>query len=460
MKVLQINSVCGIRSTGRIATDFAEEYIKNGDECFIAYGREAVPPKYEKISYRIGTNFSVKFNAIMSRVFDNEGFNAKRQTRKFLKWADNYDPDVLWLHNLHGYYLNVEMLFDWIKSRPNMQVKWLLHDCWAFTGHCAYFTMANCHKWRECCLDCPQKKRYPSSIFKDNSKNNFIRKKKCFSEINNMTLVTPSHWLADLVRQSFLNEYPIEVRHNTIDTEVFKPTPSDFRKRYGLEGKKIILGVASTWDERKGLNDFIELSDMLDDTYAIVLVGLSDEQIKCLPSNVVSISKTDNVKKLVEIYSAADVFVNPSKEETFGLTTLEALSCGTDAIVYKDTACEEVVKKYGGVAVAQSAQSIKDELTQKFGGGKPIIVCFTATNNARELAAIYSSADVFLNLTYEDNYPTVNLESQACGTPCITYNTGGSVESVPRNNIIQKGDLKALVRRIKEIVDSKSIFSE
>ena len=354
MKVLIINSVCGIRSTGRICTDMAVEYEAQGYEVKIAYGRENVPEKFNKYVVRIGTEWNVKLNGVASRLFDNEGFNAKKQTKKFLEWADKYNPDLLWLHNIHGYYLNIEMLFNWIKSKPQMQVKWLLHDCWAFTGHCSYFTMAKCEQWKTHCLQCCQKKRYPKVLFVDHCKLNFERKKDSFTGVKNMILVTPSQWLADLVKQSFLKNYPVEVRYNAIDTNIFKPTSSDFRKRYGLEDKKIILGVASVWSERKGLNDFIKLSKLLDDTYSIVLVGLSKKQLKTLPKSIIGIKRTSSPQELAEIYTAANVFFNP---------------------------------------------------------------------------------------TYEDNYPTVNLEAQACGTPCITYRTGGSIESVLEENIVEQGDI-------------------
>jgi len=219
-----INSVCGIRSTGRICTDYAEGYIADGHEVKIAYGRENVPEEYQHLSYRIGTELDVKVNALAARIFDNEGFNSKKQTAEFLKWAEEYNPDLLWLHNLHGYYINVELLFDWIKSRPNMQVKWLLHDCWAFTGHCPHFAVVKCEQWKSECKKCMQKEKYPKSIVISNCLQNFKRKKAAFCGVKKMTLVTPSQWLANLVKQSFLKDYLVEVRHNTIDTTVFKPT--------------------------------------------------------------------------------------------------------------------------------------------------------------------------------------------------------------------------------------------
>lgn len=365
MRVLMINVVCGIKSTGRICVDLAAELEKQGHEVKIAYGRETVPEQYQRYAVRIGNNISEKVNALSCRLFDNDGFAAKVQTKKFLKWANEFDPKMLWLHNLHGYYLNIEMLFKWIKSRPKMKVKWTLHDCWPFTGHCVHFSYVNCSKWLDGCSKCTQKNRYPKSMLLDQSKKNYRKKEEALTGIENLTLITPSKWLADLTRHSILKEYPVVVRNNQIDTKVFNPTPSDFREKYGLQNKKIILGVASTWSQRKGLDDFIELSTMLDESYAIVLVGLSKKQIKQLPQKVIGIER-----------------------------------------MHLDI----------------------------------------------ELAKIYSSADIFFNPTYEDSYPTVNLEAKACGLPIITYNTGGSPESAGENAIVvEPGDFNHIKASIIQL---------
>ncbi len=363
MKVLLINSVCGIGSTGKICGALAEEYTQNGHEAKIAFGRDGfVPEQFQKYAVRIGDDLDVKLHAIRSRLLDDHGFASVSATKKFLKWAEEFDPDLVWLHNLHGYYINVKLLFDWIKSRPNMQVKWTLHDCWAFTGHCVHFSFAGCSKWKTGCFDCPEKCVYPASALRDNSKQNYQRKKAAFTGVKNMTLITPSQWLADLVKQSFLKEYPVEVCHNSIDSNIFKPTPGDFRKKYHLEDKKIILGVASVWTERKGLDDFFQLARMLKEDQVIVLVGLNEKQQQNLPQNIIGINRTNNATALAEIYTAADVFVNPSREETFGMTTLEAVSCGTHAIVYAGTACEETVQKYGGIAVPFGVEHLYREI--------------------------------------------------------------------------------------------------
>ncbi len=364
MRVLIVNSVCGIGSTGRICTDIADKLSKEGNEVKIAYGRDSVPEKYEKYAVRIGSSLDKRLHGVYTRLFDGHGFASKKATEKFLKWADEYDPELVWLHNLHGYYINVELLFKWIKSRPYMKVKWTLHDCWAFTGHCTHFSMLKCGKWKDGCRKCIQKSCYPKSCLIDASEKNYRRKKAAFTGVRDMTLITPSNWMSGHVKQSFLNEYSVEVCYNEIDKSVFKPTEGNFKERYCIKDKKIVLGVSSIWNTRKGFDDFLKLARLLDDRYIIVLVGLDRKQMKTLPDNVIGIERTNNTHELAEIYTAADVFVNPSKEETFGMTTVEALACGTCAVVYKDTACEEVVSMYGGFAVEQDVSMLKKKIVE------------------------------------------------------------------------------------------------
>ena len=364
MRVLMINVVCGIRSTGRICTDLAIELEKQGHEVKIAYGREQVPSQFMKYAIRVGSKFDLLVHGIQGRMFDQCGFGSKKATLEFIKWAEIYNPDMLWLHNLHGYYINIPILFKWIKSRPSMKVQWTLHDCWAFTGHCAYFAMANCYKWKKQCEHCPEKHSYPKTVWIDHSRKNYLIKKDTFLNVKNMLLIVPSEWLASHVKNSFLSAYPIEVRYNSVDTKIFKKTESNFRKKHNLQDKIVVLGVAAIWDKRKGLDDFIKLAKLLDVKYCIILVGLNKKQIKKLPGNIIGIEKTDNSYELAKIYSAADIFVNPSKEETFGMTTVEAELCGTPAIVYKDTACEEIVKKTGGIAVEQNVSAIYNAIVR------------------------------------------------------------------------------------------------
>lgn len=356
MKYLFINVLAGSASTGRLCAEKCRELMRQGDECLLAFGRgvtgcEDIP------TLQIGTAVDYNLHAAMSRVLDNQGFGSRRATAEFLRRVREYDPDVIWLHNLHGYYLNLELLFDYLRG-CGKKILWTLHDCWAFTGHCTYFDFVGCDRWKTGCHHCPQKKAYPTSLLLDGSKRNYGKKEALFTGIPNMTLLVPSHWLERRVQESFLREYPVEVVANTVNTGIFKPTPSDFRKRYGLENQRIILGVANIWEERKGLKDFVALSGMLEEPYRIVLVGLSPEQRRQVPERILTLPRTASAGELAQIYSAADVYVNPSVEETFGMTALEAHCCGTPSIVYEDTACEEIAAQYGGIAVPRGPENL------------------------------------------------------------------------------------------------------
>lgn len=364
MRVLIINSVCGIGSTGRICVDLAHEFEKQGHEVKIAYGRtNTVSHDSKCYAMRIGNLFEITLHGIKSRLIDAHGLGSKHSTKRFLRWAESYAPDVLWLHNIHGYYINYELLFAWIKMHPEMDVKWTLHDCWAFTGHCSHFQVVGCNRWKTVCCKCPQTRQYPTSLFMDNSMRNYRRKQVAFMGVKNLTLITPSRWLANLVKQSFLKEYPVEVQYNRVDTGVFKPTKSSFRKDFGLCGKIIVLGVSSVWNNRKGLDDFLALSRLLDNRFRIVLVGLSKKQIRKMPLSILALPRVSDVRDLAGIYSEADVFVNPSREETFGLTSYEAALCGARVIVYRGTACEEIANLYNGVVVEPNVNSLFDAIT-------------------------------------------------------------------------------------------------
>lgn len=360
MKVLEINSVCGIRSTGRICTDLADVLKEDGHECLIAYGRETAPDRYRDISFRIGSDNDVRLHALRARLFDSAGWGSRNATKRLIDRIREYDPDIIHLHNLHGYYLDLELLFDYLSS-AGKPVVWTLHDCWAFTGHCAHFTAAGCDRWKTGCHDCIQKKSYPASVLLDRSKQNWLKKKELFTGVERMTLVTPSKWLAGLVNESFLGRYAVKVIPNGIDLNVFKPTESNFRRKYGLQGKRIVLGAATSWTERKGLNEFIQLATLLDEEYRLVLLGLTPEQIAELPKNILGLTATNSTEELAGIYTAADVFVNAGKEETMGLTTVEAMACGTPTAVSPLTAVPEVVTPDGGIVLDKlTPAAIKD----------------------------------------------------------------------------------------------------
>lgn len=303
----------------------------------------------------------VYLDALLTRVDGRAGFHSKTATRRLLRMLDDIDPDVVHLHNLHGYYVNVEMLFEWL-ARRDCSIEWTLHDCWAFTGHCAYFTYVRCDRWKTGCENCPQKRSYPASFFMDGSAGNYCLKCRLFTSISpeRMELVTPSQWLKGLVEQSFLKGYPIVVRHNEIDRSQFKPTASDFRARCGIGDRTMILGVASPWTERKGLSDFVRLSAELDiKKYAIVLVGLNAKQIKKLPDSIIGIERTESKRELAEIYTAADVFFNPTREDNYPTVNLEAEACGTPVITYDTGGCRETIGMAGSSVVTGYSEGLE-----------------------------------------------------------------------------------------------------
>ena len=430
LRYVQLNSFYN-GSTGSIMRKLHADLTERGVDAYAFWGRrhETIDDHMQCCASKAG----VYWHGAMTRLHDRMGFYSKGDTAKLLARLDEIDPDVVHLHNTHGYYVNIEMLFGWLASH-RCQVRWTLHDCWAFTGHCAYFTYVKCAQWKTHCAylePCSQLNTYPNTISKANCARNYEDKKRIFTSVppERMTLITPSQWLAELVGESFLKGYPVGVHRNTIDADVFKPTPSDFRERHGIGDRFMILGVASPWTERKGLGDFVRLAGELDsEKYAIVLVGLSEKQIKQLPKQLVALPKTESQEELAEAYSAADVFVHPGVEETFGLTVAEAQACGTPAVVTAGSACAEIADPANATVIPADLSTLNATVVKLARGG--VVVLMPRTESAAQLAAIYSAADVFFNPTVEDNYPTVNLEAEACGTPVVTYDTGGCKETL------------------------------
>ena len=364
MRYVQINSV-PYGSTGGVMKRVHEARIAAGDESWMMWGRgRAATEAYE---FNYGSRRGVLADAALTRLDGRAGFHSTAAAKHLLAKLDDIKPDVVHLHNVHGYHVNIEMLFAWLSSHSCL-VRWTLHDCWAFTGHCAHFTVVGCNKWKDGCRKpCPQTGLYPKS-FVDACENNYRDKKRIFTSIpiERMTIVTPSQWLADLVGESFLAIYPVEVHPNVIDAHTFKPTPSAFCETHGLEGKYIILGVASPWSNRKGWGDFIALRSLLDDRFAIVMVGLTRRQMRKLPEGIVGIEHVDNPEKMAEIYTAADCLFQPSLEETFGLTIAEAAACATTSLVYRGGACEETAHMHGGAVVGSLDEAA--QLLLKMGG--------------------------------------------------------------------------------------------
>lgn len=350
MKVLQINTSVNTTSTGRITEEIGEVLQRNGFESYIAY-QKAGPVGSNSKLIRVGNNFDFYSHALQTRLFDRHGFGSKKATRNFISHVREINPDVIGLHNLHGYYLNVEVLFNFMK-KVQKPVIWTFHDCWPFTGHCSHFEYVSCERWKTECYECPLSDKYPASWFLDNSTGNFRRKRKLFNGLQNLTIVTPSRWLATNVKQSFLSAYPVEVIYNGIDLEKFKPVdPQKVISKYSLHEKKILLGVASVWDRIKGFDYFLELSKRLDNNFSIIIIGLPEEKIKTLPSNIIGIQRTEDINELVSFYSAADVFVNPTMVDNFPTTNLEALACGTPVITFSTGGSPEAIDRNTGMVV-------------------------------------------------------------------------------------------------------------
>lgn len=360
MKIVQINSVPN-GSTGSIMMNIHRELSNQGHESYVVWGRGRNAENDHEIY--MNDKLGVYLHVLYSRLTGKHGFASKRATRKLLKRLDEIKPDIIHLHNIHGYYINIELLFNYLKKN-NIKVVWTLHDCWSFTGHCSYFDMVKCEKWKTGCKNCPQKQSYPKSLI-DNSKWCYKKKKEIFNDAN-VTLVTPSKWLAKLVKLSYLKDYDVKVINNGINTEIFKPTPSNFREKYNLQDKTIILGVANVWEERKGLNDFIELSKILDDNFKIVLVGLNEKQLKEIPNNILGLTRTNGPKELAEIYTASDIFFNPTYEDNYPTVNIEAISCGTPVVTYNTGGSpeyKELLKNSFDNYITEKGKVNKDYLT-------------------------------------------------------------------------------------------------
>lgn len=357
MKYVQINAYSGGWADSIIFKKH-RELVALGDESWVFWGRGN--REQDEHLQRIASYPEVCLDALRTRLDGKPGFHSKAVTRRLLKKLDEIDPDVVHLHLLLGYYINVEMLFEWL-SAHRCRVVWTLHDCWAFTGHCIYFTYVRCDQWRTGCAcrsACPQKRTYPETFAGDGAVRwSFEQKKRLFTMLppERMQLITPSQWLADLVKQSFLSKYDVKVVHNTINADVFKPTPSDFRERYGLGGRVVVLGVAAKWSERKGLPDFVRLAKNLDSArFAVVLVGLSEKQItqvKASAEQIVALPRTSTPQELAAAYTAADVFFNPTTEDNYPTVNLEAEACGTPVVTYDTGGCRETVKDGRSVVV-------------------------------------------------------------------------------------------------------------
>ncbi len=405
MKIVIVNTFYGRGSVGRITADLYAELLRSGDVPFVAAGRGGIPEGIEGAT--IGNLPDFGAHVLKNFFQGGAGFGSASSTKKFIAWLEEIKPDIIHLHNIHGFYLQTELLFSYLK-KADIPVVWTLHDCWSFTGHCAYFDYVqpwakrmqaesgqkdikgedmlslSCDRWKEGCHDCPiHRSAYPYALFKDNSKKNWVAKKNAYTGVKNLTIVTPSHWLADLVGKSYLSDYPVEVIHNGIDLDVFRPFSEKElalkKKQYAGYSHRRVLAVANQWEERKGLTYFERLAQFLPANYTIEIVGLNKPQ----------------------------------------------------------------------------AQLFK----QKYKNGR--VLPITRTESVKALASLYRGADVYVNATLEDNFPTTNLEALACGTPVVTFDTGGSSESLAKDCgiVVPKGDFDALAAAIEQVCETHP-FSE
>lgn len=358
--LVEINTVVN-NSTGRIMHDIQREADISGMETLSIVGRRHVYTDVPCVKF--GNALSFWIHVIWTTLTDRHGLEpilSVIYTGKMVRRIREANPGIIHLHNIHGYYLHYPTLMKYLAYEYKGKIIWTFHDLWPITGHCAYYSAVNCDKWMTGCNHCPNKKRYPVSLGLDGSRKNYETKKELFTLLSNLTITVPSEWMASQVKQSFMGKYPVEVIHNGIDTAVFdynRLAVDSYTESSRCVGKtewpdkKILLSVASIWDERKGLKDLVALSDKLSDDYVMVIVGLSKHQISRLPKGVIGITRTENIDELVSLYSRANIFINPSLEESFSLVTVEALSCGCPCIVLDTSAVAELVNDDNGVVL-------------------------------------------------------------------------------------------------------------
>lgn len=365
MKIAEINMTHN-GSTGKIMLQIAEVAREKGDAVKtyspvrFARGKKVIMPNIGEHLFW-GSRAEACFHYYVGALFGKNGMYSHSGTRQIIKDLEIFKPDIIHLHNIHAFCINLPMLFNYIKKN-RIKVIWTLHDCWAFTGHCPHFVIAKCDKWKTGCHHCPQPRVYPK-MYIDTSKKMYELKKEWFCGVEDMTIVTPSQWLADLVKQSFLKDYSVKVINNGIDLSIFKPTESDFREKYGLENKKVVLGVSFGWGYRKGLDVFVELAKRLCDDYRIVLVGTDANVDATLPENIISIHRTDNQIELAKIYTAADVFVIPTREENYPTVNMESLACGTPVLTFRTGGSPEIVdESCGSVVEVDDVDAMEKEI--------------------------------------------------------------------------------------------------
>lgn len=398
MKILRITTEINRSSIGRTTEQLGNLVLAEGWESYIAYGRTDGISQSKKI--HIGSDLDVKIHGVITRLFDMHGHGSYLATKKFIKKVKEIKPDIIHLHDIHGYYMNLKVLFDYLRE-SNIPVVWTHHDCWAYTGHCGFYSEIGCNKWKTGCFDCPSYKDYPSSLFIDRSKKNYEEKKVLFTSINKIYNVGVSQWICDELKESFLNKYPIMRIYNGIDTSLFKPLREEsqaVRKKFNLGDGILLTAVATAWSERKGLSDYLDLRKRLDKKYTLVFVGAPQSLIQQLPEGIVGIQRTDNIEELVRIYSASSIVMNLAGAESFGKTTPEGLACGTPSIVYNCTASPELVDENTGVVVEKGDIDGVLKAIEKIMSWNPDQTIINCRNRACEYFSIEKNWPKYIDL--------------------------------------------------------------
>lgn len=404
MKVIQINSVYNFGSTGRLVKEIHEDLLNNGHKSYVIYGRGNKTEHTDKKIYRIGSKFEQFNHLLLTRIWDRHGFGSYNSTQNMLELIDSISPDLIMLHNIHGYYLNIRLLFLFL-AKKKIKVVWLFHDAWPLSGHSAHFDLT-----REGLIPIKnssffQKFEYPASYALNQSRRNFIEKKTLFSSIKDLTIVAPSYWLTSIIKKSYLKDRSVVTINNGIDLKEFKILDKKNSKKSQFINKKIILGVASVWTKKKGLDIFNELADKITDEYQIVLIGVREKDKKKFSNKIITLNRTENIYELVNYYNAAYVYVNPTFEDNFPTTNLEALACGTPVITFNTGGSPEALDANSGIVTNEKTSDAILFALNKMNDNQ------IDPRNCRKRAELFSKERMFTK--YKDLFSTI-VKGEAC----------------------------------------------
>ena len=342
MKVMQINAVYGVGSTGVIVEDIHNLSLKNGIESYVSYSTTKKNPADIKNGYVSGDTLGKKIHALLSRIGGKQAYFSTFATKKLIKHIESIKPDIVHLHNLHSNYVNLNLLLNFL-GKKDIKTVVTLHDCWFYTGGCFHYTAAECSKWKESCGNCPKKMQDTPALLKDNSAKILEDRKKYFGNIKKLSVVGVSRWMAAEGEKTIFKGRDVRTIYNGIDTEFFVPTPSDFRKKHNLEDKFLILAPANKWFLPINKKTFDFVSQNLPEDAVIVMLGCTEGQKQGLPKNVIALDYIRDRDELRKVYSACDVFANCTREESLSLINVEVQGCGTPVVTYRNTGAQETV---------------------------------------------------------------------------------------------------------------------